>query len=60
MINRRMPRGYPRQPLRYVGPWPTTPGKRRTRGLLARLVVGGALLVVIAVALAVTSTALAA
>ena len=37
MNNRRMPRGYPRQPLPYIGPWPTTPGKRRTRKIVTRL-----------------------
>ena len=37
MINRRMPRGYPRQPLPYIAPWPTTPRKRRTRKIVTRL-----------------------
>ena len=37
MINRRMPRGYPRQPLPYIAPWPTTPGKRRARKIVTRL-----------------------
>ena len=60
MINRRMPRGYPRQPLPYVGPWPTTPGKRRTRRRIAQFAVGVALALVIVMALALGSAAQAA
>jgi hypothetical protein len=37
MFNRRMPRGYPRQPLPFIGPWPTTPRKRRTRRIITWL-----------------------
>ena len=60
MINRRMPRGYPRQPLPYIGPWPTTPAKRRTRLIIAWLGIGLPLLVMVAAALAMASAALVA
>ncbi len=51
IINRRMPRGYPRQPLPYLGPWPTTPRKRRTRMVIARVGVAVALVLVLVIAL---------
>jgi hypothetical protein len=57
IINRRMPRGYPRQPLPYIGPWPTTPRKRRTRMVIARAGVALALALVIVIALALGAQA---